>query len=122
MKANELMLGNLFTQKGSTFIEVATFETFELLSRGAIIIEGVTLIEDMLLRFGLTKNENRVERYSHLDGYYNFGELYLSKSFRLYDADYSFSSMNYLYVELKFAHQLQNLFFSLTGEKLTLKD
>jgi hypothetical protein len=35
--------------------------------------------------------------------------------------NYKFSIENSLYIELKYVHQLQNLYFALTGEELTIK-
>ena len=52
MKSTELRIGNVFVQKGCDFIEYVTLETFELLSRNAIIIKPVPLNEKWLLRFG----------------------------------------------------------------------
>ena len=49
---NELRLGNAFCQKGSIFVEYATFETFDLLRRKVIIIEPVPITEKWLLKFG----------------------------------------------------------------------
>lgn len=106
MNANELRLNNLFRQKGSNFVETATFETFDLLSRCAIVIDGVPINEDWLITFGFEKKNN--------------GE-FINNGYSI-----TFSKLGYPHfwisefndIIISYIHQLQNIYFDLTGNEL----
>ena len=113
MKAQDLRIGNLFTQKGSQFVEVATFETFELLSRGAILIESIPLTEDWLLKIGfklMKETEYTLDTYE-----INGVQIWCPDRDR-------FNTGKHLKYDplMKYVHQLQNRYFSKTGKELTI--
>lgn len=113
MNANELRLNNLFRQNGSNFVETATFETFELLSSGAIVIDGVPINEKWLLEFGFKLNMDNFN-WNAAIGVNEIGdfELALRYSERI---GWFFQSKCTI---IKYLHQLQNLYFDLTGNEL----
>jgi len=113
MKARELMVGNYVYSLGTNEVQKTTgiteespfidTITFDYLSYEEI--EPVPLTEEYLFKFGFTYNE-KTECYH----YYDF---ILNKSFVMQNID--------IHVCLKHVHQLQNLYFALTGEELTIK-
>ncbi len=111
MKANELRIGNwVSTNK----IQKVTIETLEFLSNDKFNHENVTpipLTEEWLLKFGLNE---------FVEGFWQItigvDKFCINKE----GAGYKLSFMNYGII--KHVHQLQNLYFALTGEELTIKD
>lgn len=69
-------------------------------------ITGIPLTEEWLLKFGFERNESG-NYDKRLELFYG-GNLYRFRQ-------------GWTNVELKYVHQLQNLYFALTGEELTLK-
>lgn len=70
----------------------------------------IVLTEEWLLKFGFKLKSGKYGNYWVLNGFE------LSESFSVhYNAD------NTRFITLKYVHQLQNLYFFLTGEELTLK-
>ena len=78
---------------------------------------GIPLTEEWLLKFGFVKNEDE----------YILGHLSLEdRSKDIYSKDVNkedFGSwfINSYLLEIEYVHQLQNLYFALTGEELQLK-
>ena len=110
----ELRIGNkvYFGNK----IHTVTGNDIYKLQDGACFDEnGIPLTEEWLLRFGFEKTQHE---YGSHETIFSKDEIELSSDFRLVVTDY--------YVErigkpLQYVHQLQNLFFALTGEELTIK-
>ena len=66
----------------------------------------IPLTEEWLLKFGFSK----------------YGRLNTNDNFKLiYDYDLSTFYLDDIGLELKHVHQLQNLYFALTGKELTIK-
>lgn len=110
MKANELMIGNWVRRRESdTYIQVEEyFFTEELYNYQPIAIK-----EDWLLKLGFEKTMSwtyAIELSGNLKLVYYLGEKGWSIGFKSYS---DFSSVQYV-------HQLQNLYFALTGKELTL--
>jgi hypothetical protein len=118
MKAEELRLGNLVSNMNPRHNdsiltiesigdnhEVNVFYRKYLLSE----LEPIPLTEEWLLKFGFTKHG----QYS----YFYKDDLIIDKNdlgvFFMCDID--------IHVEIKSVHQLQNLYWCLFGEELTLK-
>jgi len=110
MKASELRIGNYFIGY-SNYLQQWELTSFGLLIDGIEvdeIIKGfVPLTEDWLEKFGLKKNNG----YPHklLNGF-----------IKIRNGVY-FYKYNLLEIELQYVHQLQNLYFALTNEELTIK-
>jgi hypothetical protein len=122
MKANEFRIGNLLRDKVSKtelkVIELTEkdFVTYVIdrskfpLAKGWGI-EPIPLTEEWLLRFGFEIKKGKFGNEYHL---LNFS-LYTSK-----EQTICFVYDDFL-KDIYYVHQLQNLYFALTGEELTLK-
>jgi len=116
MKANELRIGNLFDQFGN--IHEATYCTIkDLLAapESQLWCKPIPLTEEWLMKFGFVKIANDSEKKKDCD-FARVGKLELC-----YDVDTNsyYPTINE-YTILKYVHQIQNLYFVLTGEELTI--
>ena len=111
MNANELMIGNYFIGYSNNFQqwELASFVwLFEGIEVDEIIRGFVPLNQDWLLKFGFEMYE-----FDNKANQFRFKErLIVYRDGFLYDYGTS--------VKLEYVHQLQNLYFSLTGNHLQL--
>lgn len=126
MKANELRLGNYLQDS----ITKTTLEVIQLNNTGIYTyvidrskyplkegwkLEPIPLTEEWLLKFGLQK------RYgSSLFGFTANGytiEIDLNKK----EVHFNFDEYTGFAVNFNYVHHLQNLYFALTGEELTLE-
>ena len=105
MKANELRIGNWVNYcNGKRILDA---ELFLQLLKYTTPFDPIPLTEEWLLKFGFVLNpyEDRYEK----------GTIHI-------ECDKT-KGATYLWVEnmphIKYAHQLQNLYFALTGEELT---
>jgi len=117
MEANELKIGNkVMFSDDSTIFEVTGIHEFGLdvidEECGTYIeydqFEPIPLTEEWLLNFGAKKMD-------------------LGFDLKANNFNFSFNSillcwLNGIKIEIKYVHQLQNLYFALTGTELTLKD
>ena len=109
MKSTELRLGNyVYSCKGGieTIVGMVAFGI-------EVTFEPIPLTKEWLLKFGFNANRynDEFELYPLMFDceYTDHGEWNIS-----YDG-------HPLSTEVKYVHQLQNLYFALTGEELTLK-
>lgn len=74
----------------------------------------IPLTEEILLKFGLKKIDDNLWQYKngYLIGFYTK---------RWFIGKYNFDDMVEMITSFYYAHQLQNLYFALTGEDLTFK-
>lgn len=123
MKASELRLGNLFIEEyTNSIIQVIQLETdkifFSLKFVSQWQAKPIPLTEEWLLKFGFEKNFNNFyEKLINKDEDDFIGKL----------TDYGFAYYidkkdNYPLIYIKYVHQLQNLYFALTSEELTIKE
>ncbi len=108
MKATELRIGN-WVQIDDLPNEQVTLELFATLAQVPGTISkfyGIRLTEEWLEKFGLCENNE----YHH----------YLT--FTGKKIHYCVNSFNDEWIEIKYVHQLQNLYHSLTGEELKVKE
>lgn len=126
MKANELRIGNCVNYKDK-IIKVTMIGEYGVQSKtGYQIINAkfinpylqpISLTEKWLLDLGFKRDE-----YNDKTPYY-----YILNGFRLnnYMGSLTLNNSNELAgfkpIEIKYVHQLQNLYFALTGEELTIK-
>ena len=110
MKAQELRIGNLISKKGR-------IEKIHSVSRQDARdyskIEPIHLTEELLLKFGFD------EKQAH-DGIFGFEKdnfWYINEHQIRFNHGWII-----LDIKLKYVHQLQNLYFALTGEELTIKE
>jgi hypothetical protein len=113
MKANELRIGNLCQDKisGAQLKVTGTHKndiSFYVIDRNLFPLqpgwqaEPIPLTEEWLVKFGLMSTEL---------GFWNNGDA-------IY---FDYGKENEKSIELKYVHQLQNLYFALTGEELEMK-
>lgn len=120
MKANELRIGNIILVHGQLRVisEVSNVEA--VLCEGAIhanldkgYAEPIPLTEEWLVKFGFKNGFLKVgEQYINIELNYD--------SYSLMGADSCTSGQSFS-GSCKYVHQLQNLYFALTGEELILK-
>lgn len=108
MKASELRIGNYIIYDGEEIrLDVILFSKI-LKYNWANICEPIPLTEEWFFNFGLVK-----EAQSLFKSHYNKGALF-------YEDERCFYLFNINHI--KYVHQLQNLYFALTGTELELKD
>ena len=112
MKANELRLGNwvMFRNSETGLFEndLPIVEVQELLyiEDRTFDVEPIPLTNEWLVKFGFNKSTENVFKILHTDNNFGF-------SVKLYSS-YAFKE------KIKSVHQLQNLYFALTGEELKI--
>lgn len=128
MKANELRLGNYLQDREGRLCKVENLgdESFNIIGIDAPAIKGgltslpcrpITLTEEWLLKLGFAKTQmGFCVRYKHI-------EIYLSHDFKRLCLTFSSVDFSRIWLENKWTevHQLQNLYFVLTGEELTIR-
>lgn len=117
MKANELRIGNLILYSGK--IEpVIKIESDTLVMVNDLYLdeelEYIPLTEEWLLKFGFEKDWSES---GQITAWYKIGK------WRVYfdNGKYFFCNGLDFLTKIQFVHQLQNLYFALTGEGLTIK-
>ena len=123
MKASDLRIGNFVNNKGRldivTCLEHVTFEDITNV-RGqyyeVFIPEPTPLTEEWLLRFGFDHHYDLGKRK-----FMNIKTLTIetnsSENFPVY-----YTTQKIIICYIKYVHQLQNLYFALTGEELVVKE
>jgi len=108
MKAKELRIGNLVDVLGDpVFI---SYHDLIKLSKGIkTSMQPIPLTESWLLKFGFDED----------GGYYGSYMLWFEKPFT--HAFLNADILGEIKFPCKYVHQLQNLYFALTGEELTIK-
>ncbi|MBU3661201.1 MAG: hypothetical protein FGM14_15115 [Flavobacteriales bacterium] len=112
MKASELRIGNLVQDYG--LISTITGQDIYDLSQGmdSEIIQPIPLTEDLLLKFGFYKNVDTL--FFEKGGY----QLDLNSN----NVEFYIPNYGDYYKEIEYVHQLQNLYFALTGEELSYNE
>lgn len=126
MKALELRLGNYMTD-GEVTLQVTSI-TESVVYAGALGVNslgfdveeyGVPLTEDLLFRFGFKKSKSGVfggqDQWAGMDAWSINGEWIFRGTPKCLHL------VGYFNTTIYYVHQLQNLYFALTGEELTLK-
>jgi hypothetical protein len=116
MKASELRIGNLIYDN-----EVGHKGDFKVTAKDIVHIQNkgldtdysfINLSEEWLVKFGFEDNGQSYEiEYCVVRRNYNNKVMF--------DL---FKNGEFIHSELKHVHQLQNLYFALTGEELTIKE
>ena len=123
MKNTELRLNNWisaqFDERKEIQVNVNNIE--QLVNHGnEMIMKGIPISEEWLLKFGFEKNTNKENMY--------YIRIYKYTLFSVYLHDDCFSvflinreSTVSLSLDYNFVHQLQNLFYSITQTELDIK-
>ena len=123
MEAKELRIGNFATRKRIIYEDnsfktiTVSYHDIEACSRNQKHFEPIPLTEEWLEKFGFT--EAMYDYTVHTGEFYN-NKIGLLKIVGGDKYQLSIGSKN-LMVVIEYVHQLQNLYFALTGEELTLK-
>ncbi len=111
MNASELRIGNYYNQFGNTEkVSWSTLKTLEESTTEQLWCKPIPLTEEWLLKFGFEKKGVNRTRWI-------FWKIDLVEDEK---GIYSFDESR-IYIDINYVHQLQNLYFALTGEELTFK-
>ena len=124
MKTNELRIGNLYDNNGNYF--VVTPSTIEsVFESERVWCKPIKLTEEWLVKFGFKRIDHT---YSMNDGSMNYryelngNDPHWCLYFNNRNFAFNESKLNYIHLfHNKYVHQLQNLYFALTGEELNIK-
>lgn len=132
MKAEELRIGNLANENDIGVIEIKSIEDgFCWVSKvknnahfhlDVNQINPIPLTEEWLLKFGF---EKKGEAFRHEYWYINDFHIQIHGDrfpLRIWGGESAPHLTQYIGHKTKHVHQLQNLYFALTGEELTIKD
>jgi hypothetical protein len=131
MKSNELRIGNyihfdnFLGMKYDYQVTPRFFRHLALDSPDSLEIEingfhqPIPLTEEWLLKFGFTVDQQLNGSGAIINGF----KIWKGDSWECwnYSTNKEWIDDNEIYVDLFFVHQLQNLYFALTGKELTLK-
>jgi hypothetical protein len=124
MKANELRIGNYYScasNEGIIYpkVKAIQYNEFGFLSdidgTNFEICKPIQITEQWLLWFGFEKSKEQIHEYDYFKGRYSIFRNSLN------EFNFNFLNPGDWYMEIKYIHQLQNLYFALTGEELTVK-
>jgi len=122
MKASELRIGNYvkyLTLNGNSEILANGIYLFEL---GELELDPILLTEKWLLKFGFENNKHGNWNRYFKDGIYprSFAfQFYKNGRVDFWYGDFNVGNLNRIkYNPLQYVHQLQNLYFALTGKEL----
>lgn len=115
MKASELRIGNFYNQFGNiTEVDWSILKELKDAPIDQLWCKPIPLTEEWLLKFGFKKNENGLFKL------FNESEvpILLNEDLNGWTCD----GINFSVNGTQYVHQLQNLYFALTGEELTIKN
>lgn len=125
MKANGLRIGNLYNHNGE-IREVTPSTIEEVWNSERSWVKPIPLTEEWLLKFGFViRNKHYSLNYGGESMRYAFFDIPRNKFILYFHGKYGFNceegrkNGDYCII---YVHQLQNLYFALTGEELKLKD
>ncbi len=116
IKASELRIGNWINEQG---LELQVGKIDCELFKGS---EAIPLTEEWFLKFGFTKWKDRltIEAWAkdhpsqRFDIDFKAGDIIMNSRYQEHHDSFVMG-------HIKYVHQLQNLYFALTGEELTIK-
>lgn len=125
MTANELRIGNFYSQYG--YVHQADWGTIKELSKGAknqLWCKAIPITEEWLLKFGFDFEELGEDPTPEEENYRSAIKGYGSKSFEIeFNKNEGYFILAFIIGEVinyQYVHQLQNLYFLLTGKELEL--
>lgn len=125
MKASELRIGNLVNDNGyNSIIGVidSHYHSIQISGSPRTIaletIEPIPLTEEWMLKFGFKPSEAKTaKKYIYYSDSYNFRKAKVICTEKYGSRVVIAGTV----IEIKYIHQLQNLYFALTGKELELK-
>lgn len=119
LKSTELRIGNLVQVYHGKKIHIITSLDIDDINRGKFPVEGIPITEEWLLRSGFEVDKNVTYSSGH------------EKEYKVYRIGlFTFNGIQnawwyngqVLFIQPKYVHQLQNLYFALTGTELVLQE
>lgn len=117
MKAEELRIGNLVQDRHSEecgMIDIVVLGIIDAMENHSY--EPIPLTEEWLVKFGFEK----MDAFGWVKDFITLDESVAHYSFDMWRGTYSIEKcdMTEIPQEIKYVHQLQNLYYALTGEEL----
>lgn len=122
IEVRELRIGNLVSHKGNPIELTKNRFKLSVFTLGCSEIEPILLTEEWLVRFGFVFEKSGwfvKKRGSKKTNNLKMFHLFKMKNINEYNTKGGITSK---YLNIKQVHQLQNLYFALTGEELQLKE
>ena len=125
IQANELRIGNLVNFGDSTLIvDINVLKDLDVYNQHKI--EPIPLTEEWLVKLGFEKRKDKTPKIA-LDIVCVWNK---KQFFFFYESKNNLIAIDFLNsdyfgtktTEIQYVHQLQNLYFALTGEELTIKN
>lgn len=127
MDARELRIGNLVLDPEGLVSKILSISTESNSTDGKYYLENdyngppedlrpIPLSEEWLLKFGFEKY-GKTKLYKNTKG--RVSVTLTSNQFGKFSGSSDFLLNDFYYIPIKHVHQLQNLYFALTGEELT---
>ena len=126
IQANELMLGNWVIYENKLFpynepipfqVSLSTFHDLHLMVSHKGHIAGIPITDDWLVKLGFEKNiilnPKQFQDFYYIACWNNHNEVVA--------LDYDCYETTVIAKDIKYVHQLQNLYKLLTGQELTIK-
>ena len=122
IEPKDLRIGNYYQGASRGNIEIVTWQTLRDLSEGKLNLLPIPLTEEILLKFGFNKEYQK--GYIGIDVCNSDSVLTEPLKMGEWQTNYTFqfeTGSVPKFKEIEYVHQLQNLYFALTGEELTFK-
>jgi hypothetical protein len=114
MKANELRIGNwIYSKTYSKEIQMKSFFGLCNVEASPDLFKPIPLTEEWLLKFGF----ERMKFFGTNINYLLKEPICISTS----DMVVELNKPNFIIKQIKYIHEIQNLYFALTGKELTFK-
>jgi hypothetical protein len=128
MKANELRIGNLFILPNGDIGKISYHEIrLMVVAIEKPDYQPIPLTEEWLLKFGFVQSSNNLGNTFHI--LKKDGVIVMLTIEHWTNTDINSKYHNHWHCEyllnghkLQYLHQLQNIYFALTGEELTIKE
>lgn len=114
MRAEKLMIGNYFQSTDNKGIQRVTIDDLTAWSMGAVYGKPIPLTEEYLFKLGLESYKDVKIKDSGFICMENNVAFIMGNNNPTFDSCFK--------KQIKTVHELQNLYFALTGEELTFKD
>ena len=132
MKASEFRIGNYYLDIDNKLSELSGYELWQMSvsenndNLGVMEFQPIPLTEEWLLKFGFERGGYDMIEVSHpsnprfvLYGYLDNDSDYLGWNYDT-EVDIKGTTFRDSLLKIKYVHQLQNLYFALTNEELTI--
>ena len=118
MKAQELRIGNLTFNENYDLNTISHEDFLGVNKDGTLPLWPIPLTEEWLVKFGFQLSIGIYE--APRSDYWIEKEENEEHTFWLYDVDFNSDTGGHIMTSVQYVHQLQNLYFALTGEELNL--